>query len=192
MSALRWLIHEWPSATLFTAGFLLVLSPFLAPLGLPLLLIFLQLPIYQIHQFEEHHRDRFRLFANQLLAGGREAFTPTAIFVINSAGVWGVNLLALYLAYFCSLSWGLIAIYLTLVNALSHVGMAIALRRANPGVWTSLALFLPMGGWALVVVSRASAATWGEQAIGLGTALLIHAGIILFIRIRIRKLQASA
>lgn len=185
---MRWLIREWPYAALFTAGFLLALIPLLWPLGLPLLLIYLQLPIYMIHQFEEHDQDRFRLFANQVIAGGREAFTPTSVFVINSVGVWGIDLLALYLAYYVNLSWGLIAIYLPLVNAIGHIVGSLVLRRYNPGLWTSIVLFLPFGVWALVEVSRASRADLTAQAIALGVAILIHAGIIVFIRLRLRKL----
>lgn len=44
---MRWLIREWPYATLFAAGFLLVMTPFVSPLGLPFLLIWLQLPRLQ-------------------------------------------------------------------------------------------------------------------------------------------------
>ncbi len=48
--------------------------------------------------------------------------------------------------------WGVVAAWLLLVNALGHLGQALALRRPNPGLWTGLALFLPLGQailWAL-------------------------------------------
>jgi hypothetical protein len=187
---MRWLVREWPYAAIFTAGFLLLLIPFFYQLGLAITLVYLQLPLYMIHQFEEHDRDRFRTFANQMLAGGREAFTPTAIFVINSVGVWGVDLAALYLAWFHNLAFGLIAIYLPLFNALTHVGATIVFRRYNPGLWTALALFLPFGVWSLIVVSRASHATWPMQALALGVAILVHALIMVHVKLRLRKLAA--
>jgi len=57
---------------------------------------------------------------NDLLAGGREVLSTPAVVVINVVGVWVVILLALYLARFVGLGLGLIAIYLTLLNALVH------------------------------------------------------------------------
>jgi hypothetical protein len=185
---MRWFVREWPYAALFTAAFLLALLPFVGALGLALTLVYLQLPLYMIHQFEEHDQDRFRKFANQFLGGGREAFTPTAIFVINSAGVWGIDLLALYLACFVDLKWGLIAIYLPLLNGLSHIIVTVAIRRYNPGLWTSLVLFLPVGIWALAVVSAASHAGWQTQGEALGIAILIHALILIHVKLRLRRL----
>ena len=64
---LEWLVGkwQWPYAALFTAMFLGVLAPFVFRYaGLPLGLVFLQLPIYMLHQYEEHAGDRFRLWIN--------------------------------------------------------------------------------------------------------------------------------
>jgi hypothetical protein len=187
---MRWLVREWSYATLFAAGFLVLLIPFFHALGLAIALVYLQLPLYMIHQFEEHDQDRFRKFANQMLAGGRDAFTPTAIFVINSVGVWGVDFAALYLAWFHNLGFGLIAIYLPVFNGISHVACTLALRRYNPGLWTSLVLFLPLGIWALVVVSAASHATWQMHALCIGVAILVHASILIYVKLRLRSLPA--
>lgn len=187
---MRWLIREWPYAALFTAVFLLLLLPFIGALGLALTLVYLQLPLYMLHQFEEHDQDRFRKFANQMLAGGKEALTPAAVFVINSVGVWGIDLLALYLACFVDLAFGLVAIYLPVVNAITHVVGTLVLRRYNPGLWTGLALFLPFGIWALLVVSAASEATWMEQGMALGVAILVHAAIIGYVKARVRRPNA--
>src|SRR5476651_2389074 len=88
---MRWLIAQWPYATLFAAAFLLVLvPPFLAFISIPLLLVYLQLPAYMVHQFEEHDQDRFRIFINQTLAGGRNALTPGATFSSTPpvSGAW--------------------------------------------------------------------------------------------------------
>jgi hypothetical protein len=185
---MRWLVREWPYAGLLTAVFLLVLLPFFGAQGLALTLVYLQLPLYMLHQFEEHDRDRFRSFANQVIGKGREAFTPTAIFVINSAGVWGVDLLALYLACFVDSKWGLVAIYLPVFNALTHIVVSVALRRYNPGLWTAIFLFLPFGVWSAVVVSKASHASWAAQAVAFAIALLIHAAIMIHVRSRLLRL----
>ena len=79
--------------------------------------VFLQLPIYMMHQFEEHDDDRFRRFFNRTIGGGHEVLSPLAVFVINVPGVWGLIVIAFYLSTSVAVGYGLIAVYLTLVNA---------------------------------------------------------------------------
>src|SRR5690606_6727990 len=126
--------------------------PFAASAGPGLALVFLQLPVYMIHQWEEHAGDRFRRHANELIGGGREVLTPSAVFWINSAGVWGVDLAALYLAWAVAPPAGLVAGYLALVNAVLHGAPAVARRAYNPGLVTAVVLFLPLGGWCVATV----------------------------------------
>ena len=142
-----WLYRHWAAAALCMGLFLLLLLPALAlSWQLPILLIYLQIPVYMLHQVEEHTNDRFRQFVNQRVFGGVEALTPEAVLVINIPGVWGVTLLSLYAALLFGTGWGLTGIYLVLVNGLIHVIGAVAKRAYNPGLWTALALFLPFGG----------------------------------------------
>jgi hypothetical protein len=105
--------------------------------------------------------------------------------------VWGVNLVALYLAYFVALGLGLIAVYLTLVNAVAHVVSMVVLRRYNPGLVTALVLFLPFGTWALVAINRAGGGTTTYHVIGLAVAVLIHAAILVHVKLRVRALSAA-
>jgi len=75
----------------FLAGLLLAL---LAPIlvharPLPLVITFLCLPVYMIHQYEEHDNDRFRQFVNRQIGKG-EVLSPLAVFIINVPGVWGI------------------------------------------------------------------------------------------------------
>ncbi|MFN4204665.1 MAG: HXXEE domain-containing protein, partial [Tabrizicola sp.] len=79
------------------------------------------------------------------LADGVEALTVPAVFWINIVGVWAVIAAALWLSLRVHPGWGLVAAYLLLVNALAHGGQALVLRSPNPGLWTGLALFLPLG-----------------------------------------------
>jgi hypothetical protein len=61
----RWLIGQWqwPFAALFAAVTLLLLIPVGAQAaGTALALILMQLPLYMIHQWEEHTGDRFRKY----------------------------------------------------------------------------------------------------------------------------------
>ncbi len=167
-----WLVQQWqwPAASLFTGCFLLLLIPLLYRVAGPVLtVVFLFLPVYMLHQWEEHAGDRFRKDINLHIAGGREALTPQATFWINSLGVWGVDLLAVYLACFVRPSLGLIAVYMALVNGLLHVVATMVRREYNPGLWTAIGLFLPLGGLGIYVLNTAGA-DWQAHAIGFGAA----------------------
>lgn len=167
----------------FLAGWLLLgLLPIVTHGWLPaLVLVYLTLPIYMLHQFEEHDRDRFRLFANEVLGHGREVLSREYVFFVNVPGVWGVNLASILLAAFVNPGYGLIALYLMLVNAFAHVQQAILLRRSNPGLITALALFFPLSIAGVLTLRDVGA---GYHALGLGVALAIHASIIVHVKRR--------
>lgn len=190
-----WLVGDWqwPYAALFTGCSLVILAPLWFHFaGGPLAWVYLQLPIYMVHQCEEHTGDRFRLYTNRVVAGGREALTPDATFWINALGVWLVDGVALYLASCVDLALGLMAIYLPLLNSLGHIGQAVARREYNPGLWTSLGLFLPAGAVSLYAVSAASGANWKMHGLGFGVALAVHAAILVHVARRLARLRAAA
>ncbi len=189
----RWLVRDWqwPAAALFTAIVLFALLPVFASLsGIALALVFVQLPIYMLHQWEEHAGDRFRQFINRTIGGGREALTPAATFWINSLGVWAVDLAALYLAWAVVPAAGLMAGYLALVNAVLHIGPAVARREYNPGLGTAVLLFLPVGGWGVVRVG--SGAGMLAHAIGLAVAVGVHVVIVAYVAQRLARLPKDA
>lgn len=188
-----WLVGEWqwPMAGLFAAVLLLVLTPLIGAVAGPVIaLVWLQLPLYMVHQFEEHHHDRFRLYLNEKVAHC-DALTPAGAFWINSLGVWGLDLAMLYLAVFVNPALALAAFYLPIVNGLTHVREALVRREYNPGLCTSVALFLPISGLCLYRVSVESGATWGDQLLGFGIAMAIHLAIIVYVVSRVRKLRGS-
>jgi hypothetical protein len=187
----RWLVREWqwPAATLFAGLFLLAILPvFAAATGIAVALVFVQLPIYMLHQWEEHAGDRFRLYVNRIIGGGRPVLTPGATFWINSLGVWAVNLVAVYLAWLIAPSAGVVAGYLSLINAAAHIVQAIARREYNPGLVTAIILFLPAGGWCVWEVGSSV----GAHALGLGAALAVHAVIITYVVWRVKLLSRTA
>jgi hypothetical protein len=189
---LNWLVGkwQWPYATLFAAFFLLALAPFVFKYaGLPLGLVYLQLPIYMLHQYEEHAHDRFRLWVNQMIGHGQEVLTPIATFWINSLLVWGLDLVALYLACFVDLSLGLIAMYLPMLNACGHIIPALIKRQYNPGLITSVVLFLPVGLVSTYFVSLAAQSDWQNHLLALGVAIAVHGTIIAHVRRRMSYLS---
>jgi hypothetical protein len=189
-----WLVRDWqwPAATLFAAYAMLLATPvWLHVAGMAVTLVFLQLPLYMVHQFEEHAGDRFRIYMNRNVAGC-EALTREGTFWINAIGVWGLEIVMLYLAVFVDLSFALAAFYLPVVNSLTHIREAVARREYNPGLWTSLVLFLPIGGWGLYRVSVESGATWGDQLLGAGIAIAVHLTIIAYVVVRVRHLRSAS
>ncbi|MEW4563001.1 HXXEE domain-containing protein [Bremerella sp. JC770] len=189
----NWLVRDWqwPAAALFTAVFLLVLTPLVFHLaGLGLALLFVQLPIYMIHQWEEHRQDRFRLYINRTIGGGKEALTPSATFWINSLGVWCVDIVALYLAWAIAPWAGLAAGYLAVVNAIPHVAMSVRSREYNPGVITATLLFLPIGGWCIAEIGSQS--SWEANAVALLIAVGVHIAIVVHVTRRLARLQRNA
>jgi hypothetical protein len=188
----NWLVRQWqwPVATLFAAWFLLAILPIVvASAGWPLALVFVQLPLYMLHQWEEHRGDRFRLYANRVIGGGREALTRRATFWINCLGVWAVDLAAIYLAWTFGPGAGLVAGYLAVVNSILHIGPAIARREYNPGLVTALVLFLPIGGWC-IAQSGAGAGLW-LHAIALAAAVGVHLVVVAHVAWRMRKMEVQ-
>lgn len=180
---------NWVYGGFLAALMLLVLTPVLASgWSLALLLIWLQLPVYMLHQYEEHDADRFRQVVNATIGGGKEVLSRADVLVINIAGVWGVDTIAFLLAARVHLGLGLIAVYLSLVNSVGHCVQAVALRGYNPGLVTSIVLFMPLGGITLWVLAGTGEVSATDHLIGLAAAILIHAGIILRVATRRRQL----
>lgn len=173
----RW---QWPEAAAFAACFLLALLPIVwSEGGLAAMLIYVQLPVYMLHQLEEHHGDRFRLYINGRL--GSEVLTRPATFAINLLGVWVAMLASFLLAYYVNPAWGLIAIYVTAVNAFVHLAGAIAARGYNPGLATAIALFAPLSIWAIVGVNHTYEVPGTIQLAALALAVLSHLAIIAYV-----------
>lgn len=141
---------------------------------------FLALPLYMLHQFEEHDGDRFRLFVNAVLGHGREALSVGAVFWINILGVWfllGAGIWAMALG---GPGWAAFAGWLLLINGLLHVAQGVALRRYNPGLATAIALFLPIGLLTLTAAwpLASGAVFWSSFA----AAVIVHLAIVAHVR----------
>jgi Protein of unknown function with HXXEE motif len=191
-SAWEWLVDawHWPAAGLLAAGLLLALLPvFYATGGLAVLLVAAQLPAYLVHQGEEHISDRFRLFVNKL--AGCEALSRSATFWINSVGVWGVDILSLLFMVFVHPAWGVLAVYLTLVNAVVHIGAGLKQRQGNPGLVSAVLVFLPVGGFGLSVLSQTAGVTILSHVLAIVAAVAVHVAIILWIVVQKNRLRRA-
>jgi hypothetical protein len=192
IAAKLWFYKNWMYAGLIAGLFLLAVLPlFAGQWTWAMVAVYLQLPAYMLHQVEEHAGDRFRRYINRNVAGIPDALTTVAVVVVNVPLVWGVDLVSIYLARFVAIGWGLIAIYLMLVNALVHVVGAVVGRGYNPGLVTAVVLFLPLSAWGLVAVSETPGVTVVQHAVGLGAAVGIHAVLAAHVIRRARRLRAA-
>ncbi|MEM1210219.1 MAG: HXXEE domain-containing protein [Planctomycetota bacterium] len=174
------LLHQWAPAML-PVGLLLLATAGVLATVLPTwwVLVWLQLPLYVLHQYEEHDGGRFGRWVNARLGRhGREVLTPTDILVINLPLVWGVITLSAALALWVRPGLGLIAPYLTLSNAIVHIGPALAMRAYNPGLITAVALFLPGGAAAVAAVQQTGDATLAMHALAGATTVVLHGLIV--------------
>lgn len=173
------LIANWVYGGFLAGLLLLLLTPVLVhSWQAPLVATFLCLPIYMLHQYEEHDNDRFRLFVNQKIGEGRVGLSPLAVFVINVPGVWGIIGMSLALAATVNVGFGLVAIYLVLLNGTIHVVQAVISRGYNPGLGTAITLFLSLGGYGIVAIRHAGGGSFLMHMTGALTAIAIHAAII--------------
>ncbi|MBN9242520.1 MAG: HXXEE domain-containing protein [Mesorhizobium sp.] len=175
------LFNYWTYGGFLAGIMMLVLTPLFASDWSPAFTaVFLLLPVYMLHQYEEHDGDRFRTYVNRMVGHGAEVLTPAAVFAINIGAVWALDVVVIYLAWRVDLGLGLIAVYLMLVNALVHIAGAIRSRAYNPGLVTALVLFLPFGGYAWWRIETSGAATPADHMIGLAVGIAAHVLIVAY------------
>lgn len=172
------LVNDWVYGGLLAALALAVCSIGLAPLlPLPLLLVFLLLPAYMLHQAEEHLGNRFRDFMDTEIGKGRPVLSNRDIFLVNVPGVWGVFALCFTLASTIHVGFGLIPAYAALVNVPAHVAPALRMRRPNPGLVTAILILLPLSVWTIAAIDAGLESSLPWHASAIATAVLAH-GII--------------
>ncbi|MEM6634567.1 MAG: HXXEE domain-containing protein [Pseudomonadota bacterium] len=138
------LFSNWAYATPPIAVLLIGLYPFIgSAIAFPL---FLSLPAYMVHQFEEHDDNRFALFLNAMMGADKKGLTAGNVWVINVIFVWFLLLGVFYLASL-NLAWAVMAAYLLAINGALHVVWALMFRKYNPGLVTSILLFFPISVW---------------------------------------------
>jgi hypothetical protein len=176
-------LYDWPFAAL---GIGLAISCVLLARPRwrdPEWLVCLILPIYMIHQFEEHGYNLYGLrfhFLDELCAMlGRPRLDecpadPAFVFAVNVGGVWIQGLLAIVYRR-RNVMVGACALGTPLVNILAHLGPAIAFRGYDSGLLTALVLFVPYCGWTLLVLRRRGLLGRRRLALVIACGVLTHA-----------------
>ena len=185
--------YGWARMSLpFAVLALCSLPIFLTANNLSLILLYTLLPVYMIHQYEEHAHGRFVDFFNSTIGKEYDVLTKVSAFWINILEVWVLFIVSFYLAKYVAIGLALVPIYMTLFNGITHVIGSLSLKRYNPGLYTSLALFFPWGIFLLVYFSRITPSNLLFNGIGLLAAIIGHAIIVVYALRRRSKLETSA
>jgi hypothetical protein len=152
------------------------------------------LVIYMLHQIEEHlWPGGFRQFANAHVFKSGNADWPVdmgGVALVNVGYVW-LPVAAAALAP-GALRWvGLAWIGLTLINALTHIVTTIRFHIYNPGLITSIVLFLPFTVWVLATLHGRGALTGGEIALILVLGVVLHFPVAALFVLPFRRKRAA-
>ena len=184
-----WLYANWGKVSLFTAAYAAL--PLVALSRRPDLLtalIWLQTPLYMLHQYEEHGNGAFQRYVNlKVFRTGREdrPLDAVTIFWINVPLIW-----VLYPAFALAATWaprlGMWIVCTTLLNSLTHIVMGVVRRQYNPGLLMSCVANLPLSAVTLAVAGRLGLLDAATVIVSAGVAVVSHAVILAVARSRLQ------
>jgi len=167
--------YGWARMSLpFAILALLSLPIFLTADNLSLILLYTLLPVYMIHQYEEHAHGRFVDFFNSTIGKEYNVLTRGSAFWINILEVWVLFIVSFYLAKYVALGVAFVPVYATIFNGFTHAIASIFLRRYNPGLYTALVLFLPWGIFLLIYFNAIARSSLLFNGVGLLVGILLH------------------
>ncbi|WP_077329776.1 HXXEE domain-containing protein [Virgibacillus siamensis] len=185
----EWLIAYWPHVSFFAAIFItLPLLTFLPYLDLLSLWIWLQVPIYMLHQFEEHGTGKFKLWINHVIFNSKEkeVLTNEHLFWINAPLTWVLFPLFAALSSIHP-SFALWIIMTSILNSALHIGATAVQRKYNPGFWASLVLNMPSGIFVIYLMQQHGILNSINVTVSIIIAIAAHALIQVIGRIQKRK-----
>jgi hypothetical protein len=187
-----WIVENWSWMALPFAVLILCSLPiFLTANNVSQILLYTLLPVYMIHQYEEHAHGSFVEFFNSTIGKGQAVLTRVSAFWLNILEVWLLFLVSFYFAKYVAVGFAFVPIYTVLVNGLTHVIASLALRRYNPGLYTSLLLF-PWGIYLLVYFNAATGPSLVFNVIGLLVGIVGHAIIVVYALRRRSRLESGS
>jgi hypothetical protein len=153
---LQYLHNNWSHAGILIAIYVtLVLLCIAHYLDLFTLLVWLQFPVYLVHEFEEHtYPGGFKKFVNRSIFHVYDKDIPLTderVFWINILAVWVMFPLTAVATQFIHPVLGLLTPCFSLMNASLHIISGVINRSYNPGLLTSIFLNYPLGMCALYV-----------------------------------------
>jgi hypothetical protein len=189
---MKWFIKNWPNSTPFLAVYLTVLLVlFVMERNFALFLIWLQLPIYFFHEFEEYILPGgFLAFFNTKMLG-----SPKPEFPLDEVGSFWINVPIIFIAFPLSailatqfgLIFGIWTAYFSVINSVAHVVMFIK-HRYNPGFIVSLLINIPIGIFTIWYFAAHHLISVSAHITGLLIGLAVQ-GAIMFYGFKILKPQ---
>lgn len=148
-----WLYSNWAKLGLILAIIItLLIFTVVTPGNFLLFLIWMQLPIYLLHQYEEHNWNGFKNYVNRSVFKVEEGNFPLndkIIFWVNIPIIWIIMPLFSVLSGL-NIFFGLWIPYFAVLNSLTHVIVSLKNWEYNPGLLVSLTLGIPVGVYTLV------------------------------------------
>ncbi|MBI5458213.1 HXXEE domain-containing protein [Methanobacterium sp.] len=189
---LNWLYKNWAKlSVLFAIVLTVFIVIFIKLENIVLFLIWIQIPIYLLHQFEEHAWNGFQNYINKKVFKVHEGNFP-----LNEKNIFWINIPIIWILMpiFAGLSsinimFGLWIPYFAVFNSLSHVIFSIRNREYNPGLIISLILGIPVGTYTLIVFYSYIAVPAVISIISIFFVLLLHIIIFGYIRMNYKKNQ---
>lgn len=183
---MKWLYDNWMRATPFLAFYCFVLVfLYVRDVNYALYLIWVQTIVYWVHEFEEYiypsgFLDYFNHYAMRSKRGDYP-LTKISSFWINIPLVYIAMPLSAVLANFWGVAWGLWAAYFSVLNAMSHVGMAVIFRhRYNPGLIASVMLNIPVGIYMIWYFISNNLVSWGVNIASIIVGILAQASMMIY------------
>ena len=196
---MKWIKDNWPKATIFLAVYIIViLILFVRNQNYPIYLIWLQTPIYFLHQFEEYiFPGGFLEFFNiKVLKSpdGRFPLDTNASFNINVPIVFIAFPASAILATVFDISFGVWTAVFSIVNALSHIVLFVPFRY-NPGFVVSLLVNIPCGIYVLYYFGVNHIVSMLDFIIGIIIGIFVQLAIMFYgfkiLKPRISKIEST-
>ena len=181
---MKWLERNWPISTIFLAAYVTLMLVLFVRHDHALFLIWLQLPVYFLHQFEEYvfPGGFVPWFNRHILDSPRDEWplTPTVALWINVPIIFIAFPIGGVLAAEVDITWGLWMAYFAVVNAAGHVVMSIVFRGYNPGVVVSALLNIPLGIYAIAYLTTNDLISTTTNVVGLLIGIALQAAVMFY------------
>ena len=181
---MKWLYENWAKSTIFLAIYSLIfLFSYVLQKDFALFLIWLQLPVYFFHQFEEYIvPGGFVDYFNTKVLGSSRGDTP-----LNKKVSFWINIPIIYIAFPISailagsidISIGIWTAYFSTINAMSHIIMAIK-DKYNPGTIVSCLLNIPVGVFTIYYFISHHIITLSAHMSGLVIGLAVQGAVMIY------------
>jgi len=181
---MSWIVKHWPKSTIFLAVYVtILLFLFVFNENIYLFLIWIQVPIYWLHEFEEYILPGgFAEYFNENVLKSRQGEWPLSkkhSFWINIPIIYIAFPVSAILAGIIDISIGIWVAYFSILNALFHVKLRIT-QGYNPGFYISAILNIPIGLFTVIYFYINDAITIRSHIIGLIIAIILQGGLMVW------------